>query len=46
MGRSTASSLRAPVMARIEAFDPTNLPIKAIFQIAYGFDAPVIGAPD
>jgi len=27
-------------------FEATNLPIKALLQIAYGFDAPVIGAPD
>jgi len=27
-------------------FDATNLPIKALLQIAYGFDAPVVGAPD
>ncbi len=27
-------------------FDATNLPIKALLQIAYGFDAPIVGAPD
>ncbi len=27
-------------------FEATNLPIKALLQIAYGFDTPVIGAPD
>jgi len=27
-------------------FEATNLPMKALLQIAYGFDAPVIGAPD
>ena len=27
-------------------FEATNFPIKALLQIAYGFDAPVIGAPD
>jgi uncharacterized protein (TIGR03435 family) len=27
-------------------FDATNLPIKALVQVAYGFDAPVAGAPD
>lgn len=27
-------------------FDATNLPMKALLQIAYGFDAPVDGAPD
>jgi uncharacterized protein (TIGR03435 family) len=27
-------------------FEVTNLPIKALIQIAYGFDAPVVGAPD
>jgi uncharacterized protein (TIGR03435 family) len=27
-------------------FEVTNLPIKALLQIAYGFDAPVVGAPD
>jgi uncharacterized protein (TIGR03435 family) len=27
-------------------FEATNLPIKALIQIAYGFDAPVDGAPD
>ena len=33
----------APQASRFEA---TNLPIKALLQIAYGFDAPVVGAPD
>jgi len=37
----TVSSL--PHSSRFEA---TNLPIKALLQIAYGFDAPVVGAPD
>ena len=37
----TVSSL--PHSSRFEA---TNLPIKALLQIAYGFDAPVTGAPD
>jgi uncharacterized protein (TIGR03435 family) len=27
-------------------FEATNLPIKSLLQIAYGFDAPVVGAPD
>lgn len=27
-------------------FEATNLPLKALIQIAYGFDAPVVGAPD
>ncbi len=27
-------------------FEATNFPIKALIQIAYGFDAPVVGAPD
>ena len=27
-------------------FEATNLPIKALVQIAYGFDAPIVGAPD
>jgi uncharacterized protein (TIGR03435 family) len=27
-------------------FEATNLPIKALLQIAYGFEAPVSGAPD
>ena len=27
-------------------FEATNLPIKTLLQIAYGFDAPVVGAPD
>jgi uncharacterized protein (TIGR03435 family) len=27
-------------------FEVTNFPIKALLQIAYGFDAPVVGAPD
>jgi uncharacterized protein (TIGR03435 family) len=27
-------------------FEVTNLPMKALLQIAYGFDAPVVGAPD
>jgi uncharacterized protein (TIGR03435 family) len=27
-------------------FEATNLPIKTLLQIAYGFDAPIIGAPD
>jgi uncharacterized protein (TIGR03435 family) len=26
-------------------FEGTNLPMKALLQIAYGFDAPVVGAP-
>jgi uncharacterized protein (TIGR03435 family) len=31
---------------RSSRFEATNLPIKALLQIAYGFDAPVAGAPD
>ena len=31
---------------RSSRFEATNLPIKALLQIAYGFDAPVVGAPD
>jgi uncharacterized protein (TIGR03435 family) len=27
-------------------FEATNLPMKALLQIAYGFDAPIVGAPD
>ena len=27
-------------------FEATNLPIKALLQVAYGFDAPIAGAPD
>jgi uncharacterized protein (TIGR03435 family) len=27
-------------------FQATNLPMKALLQIAYGFDAPIVGAPD
>jgi len=27
-------------------FEVTNFPIKGLVQIAYGFDAPVVGAPD
>ena len=27
-------------------FEATNLPMKALLQIAYGFDAPIAGAPD
>jgi uncharacterized protein (TIGR03435 family) len=27
-------------------FEATNLPMKALLQIAYGFDAPVVDAPD
>ena len=27
-------------------FEATNFPIKALLQIAYGYDAPVVGAPD
>jgi len=27
-------------------FEATNLPIKALLQIAYGFDSPVVDAPD
>jgi uncharacterized protein (TIGR03435 family) len=27
-------------------FEVTNLPMKALLQMAYGFDAPVVGAPD
>jgi uncharacterized protein (TIGR03435 family) len=33
----------APHSSRFEA---TNLPVKALIQIAYGFDMPVTGAPD
>jgi uncharacterized protein (TIGR03435 family) len=39
--RVTVSS--SPTSSRFEA---KNLPIKALLQIAYGFDAPVVGAPD
>jgi uncharacterized protein (TIGR03435 family) len=38
-----ASVLSPPHSSRFEVM---NLPIKAIIQIAYGFDAPVVGAPD
>jgi uncharacterized protein (TIGR03435 family) len=31
---------------RSSRFEATNLPVKALIQIAYGFDAPVVGAPD
>jgi uncharacterized protein (TIGR03435 family) len=31
---------------RSSRFEATNLPIKALIQIAYGYDAPVDGAPD
>jgi uncharacterized protein (TIGR03435 family) len=27
-------------------FEATNLPVKGLLQIAYGFDAPIVGAPD
>jgi uncharacterized protein (TIGR03435 family) len=27
-------------------FEATNLPLKALIQIAYGFEAPVVGAPE
>jgi len=27
-------------------FEATNLPLKVLLQIAYGFDAPIVGAPD
>jgi uncharacterized protein (TIGR03435 family) len=27
-------------------FEATNFPVKAMLQIAYGYDAPVVGAPD
>jgi uncharacterized protein (TIGR03435 family) len=27
-------------------FEATNLPVKALLQIAYGFDTPIVGAPD
>jgi len=27
-------------------FEATNLPMKALLQIAYGWDAPIVGAPD
>lgn len=39
--RVSVSSL--PHSSRFEA---TNIPMKALLQIAYGFDAPVAGAPD
>jgi uncharacterized protein (TIGR03435 family) len=31
---------------RSSRFEATNFPIKALLQIAYGFDAPVVDAPD
>jgi uncharacterized protein (TIGR03435 family) len=31
---------------RSSRFEATNLPVKALLQIAYGFDTPVVGAPD
>jgi uncharacterized protein (TIGR03435 family) len=31
---------------RSSRFEATNIPIKALLQIAYGFDAPVVDAPD
>lgn len=31
---------------RSSRFETTNLPVKALLQIAYGFDAPVADAPD
>jgi uncharacterized protein (TIGR03435 family) len=31
---------------RSSRFEATNLPMKAMVQIAYGFDAPVVGMPD
>jgi uncharacterized protein (TIGR03435 family) len=31
---------------RSSRFEAVNLPIKALIQIAYGFDMPVVGAPD
>jgi len=37
------SVLSPPHSSRFEA---TNLPIKALIQIAYGFDTPIAGAPD
>jgi len=37
------SVLSPPHSSRFEA---TNLTLKALLQIAYGFDAPVVGAPD
>ncbi len=27
-------------------FEATNLPIRTLIQIAYGYDAPVVGSPD
>jgi uncharacterized protein (TIGR03435 family) len=33
----------SPTSSRFEA---KNLPLKALLQIAYGFDAPIVGAPD
>jgi uncharacterized protein (TIGR03435 family) len=27
-------------------FEATNLPLKTLLQIAYGYDAPIVGAPD
>ncbi len=32
--------------ANSSRFDATNLPMKTLLQIAYGFDAPVVGLPD
>jgi len=31
---------------RSSRFETTNFPVKALLQIAYGYDAPVVGAPD
>ena len=44
----TESGLRVSVNSppHTSRFEVTNLPIKALIQIAYGFDMPVTGAPD
>jgi uncharacterized protein (TIGR03435 family) len=44
----TEGALRVSVNSppHTSRFEVTNLPIKALVQIAYGFDMPVTGAPD
>jgi len=48
LGQTPGGDIRVSVSSppHSSRFEATNLPIKALLQIAYGFDAPVAGAPD
>jgi uncharacterized protein (TIGR03435 family) len=48
LGQTPTGNVHVSVSSppRSSRFEATNLPIKALLQIAYGFEAPVSGAPD